>query len=827
MGIDSMNQATRGVGPKIGDSEPALIVLASRTDLAPRVRNLLEGILSACSSGLERALVATLNDVEMQLFKLAEQGRSNEQQHRCFETLREIKRGRADVAPRYMLAMEDALARFDRQHEAAVDAPAQRRPGTPVKQELSLVETSDLEESLALQELAAKAEIRQAPALSALGYRFGVLAGAPAFDAETLPIGPPRLGDALRHACACLDITTDHRVLLYRTFDQMATSAIGEFYEAVNTYLINQRILRNLRAQMPRGKGSATATENTATAEAAKQAESRQAEAQAPLGYSPSPAARAGAATSPTRDTPRGMHPYPAAPMGADTAPRAGGMPNWMPSEQAHAAPADERDSELFTTLRELLAGRRHALGVADTAAGGSGHIPSGDDVQSVLGALQSKPISPLMMGGKVVQRSVAHLKQDLLAHLRQLAPDGKTPQLAAEDSDTIDLVGMLFDYIMKNVRPDGSTQSLMTKLQVPLLRVALRDKSFFTRRTHPARQLLNAIAETGSHWLDDSEGPADRSLVDKMQIVVDRVTQEFDGDLGLMENMLGDLSQHMHTLARKAEVAERRHVDAAKGREKLVVAREQAGDAINARIAAARPNKLVRTLLEKAWTDVLALTLLRQGENSETYKQRLAVADQLLASGGGRDSKPPMALRAEIETGLGQVGYHKDDIQAVVKHLFLPEEAANDENPSSNTELAIKLKSKTRLGDIGLDEPAKPKPAQKKKPLVPDSEQARMFERLKTLPFGTWFEFRTNQQGDKVRRKLAWFSTLTGRCLFVNQRGVRTDERMLEQLALDIIGGQASIVEPEQESLVDRAWKAIVSSLKQLVGNDPLPVPA
>jgi hypothetical protein len=109
----------------------------------------------------------------------------------------------------------------------------------------------------------------------------------------------------------------------------------------------------------------------------------------------------------------------------------------------------------------------------------------------------------------------------------------------------------------------------------------------------------------------------------------------------------------------------------------------------------------------------------------------------------------------------------------------------------------------------------------------VPDSEQARMFERLKTLPFGTWFEFRTNQQGDKVRRKLAWFSTLTGRCLFVNQRGVRTDERMLEQLALDIIGGQASIVEPEQESLVDRAWKAIVSSLKQLVGNDPVPVPA
>jgi hypothetical protein len=509
-------------------------------------------------------------------------------------------------------------------------------------------------------------------------------------------------------------------------------------------------------------------------------------------------------------------------------------MPSWAPDPYGHAAPADERDSELFTTLRELLAGRRHALGLADAPMAGS-YRPSGEDVQSVLGALQSKPISPMTLGGKVVQRSVAHLKQDLLAHLRQLTPDGKAPQLAAEDSDTIDLVGMLFDYITKNTRPNGNTQSLLTKLQVPLLRVALKDKSFFTRRAHPARQMLNAIAETGSHWIDDTEGPADRALIDKMQIVVDRVTQEFDGNLGLMENMLADLSQHMHTLARKAEVAERRHVDAAKGREKLEVARVQARNAIAERVATAKPGKLVRTLLEQAWTDVLALTLLRQGENSEIYKKRLGVAEQLLAIGNElRSSENQLSplLRTEIETGLDQVGYHKDDIQAVVKRLFLPEAAANEAEPVSNTEIALKLKSKPRLGDetTAPASVAATAKAEKMKALAPDSAEARMLEKLKTMPFGSWFEFRTNQQGDKVRRKLAWFSTLTGRCLFVNQRGVRTDEKSLDQLARDIVSGQANIVEPEQESIVDRAWKAIMSSLKNLMGGsgqDPLPVPA
>jgi hypothetical protein len=107
--------------------------------------------------------------------------------------------------------------------------------------------------------------------------------------------------------------------------------------------------------------------------------------------------------------------------------------------------------------------------------------------------------------------------------------------------------------------------------------------------------------------------------------------------------------------------------------------------------------------------------------------------------------------------------------------------------------------------------------------------EEIQMLEHLKTIPFGTWFEFATNQQGDRVRRKLSWFSTVTGRCLFVNQRGARAQDRTLEQLARDIVRGQANIAELEQESLVDRAWNAIVKSLKQLTGQaaNARPVPA
>jgi Protein of unknown function (DUF1631) len=400
---------------------------------------------------------------------------------------------------------------------------------------------------------------------------------------------------------------------------------------------------------------------------------------------------------------------------------------------------------------------------------------------------------------------------------------------LKREDSDTIDLVGMLFDYIEKSAPANGSTQKMLTRLQVPLLRVALRDKSFFSHGSHPARLLLNAIAETGIHWIDDSEGETDPLLLKKMHLVIERLNTEFDGDLSLIERMLGDLSQHMQTLKHKAEVSERRLVDASKGREKLALARETAGNAVAERIATAKPGRLLRTMLEQAWTDVLALTLLRHGESSDAYEKQLAVADQLIAAGSATTAADPSAvaaLRQEVGKGLGQVGFHHDEIQAVVRHLLAPEDVAREENPASQTQIAMRIKSMTHLGPAGEEKPMRAA-AVRRASLKLNAAEEQMLERLKTLAFGTWFEFATNQQGDRVRRKLSWYSTVTGHCLFVNPRGARAFERTLEQLARDIVRGQANIAAPEQESLVDRAWKAIVTSLRQLTGSAAAARPA
>ena len=782
-----------------------LTSLASRNDLPARARQVLEGVLGLFSRNLERSLVPVLDEFEICLVRQASKARAGEPGQRSLESVRKLKSTRSELLPRLILALEDGVARLD---QRAIGAPKKAAPTKLSLQDMELVGSTDLDESLTLQDIAARLEARHSLALYELGHRFAVLIARPAFDAESMPLGPTHVGQALRYAAAALGVPVDHRVLLYEVFDRLAMSGLGSLYAAANMHFIEQGIFRHLQVQTAlRGRA--------AGARPGVDPRSTTASASEPVAPLPRPA------------------PKKTSTMGEDTAAfglaafevvsapvRAASRPAAPTREAPLRTAAELRDAEQFKPVREWLAARRHALCIAPTMKDAEAYEPSAREVQSALGTLQIRSPPTIMLGGKVVHRTLAQLKQDLLNQLRQVTPAGQTLQLSDEDSDTIEVVGLLFDELMHTLRASGRTPALLTRLQVPILRVALRDKGFFLRADHPARQLLNTVAETGVHWIDDVGGESDAALIERVQRAIERVNHEFDTDLKLLERINDELLLHMQSLARRADVAERRLVDAARGREKLAMARETASRAIADRLGAAKPSRLVRTLLEQAWTDVLALTVLRQGEDSEIYKRQLEVADQLIAAGdaGQGAGNRPLAgeWREAIETGLGQVGYHDDEVRAVVDRLFTPERAEGDGSAISQTDLAMRLKSKMRLGETVAAEAPMQSAQLRQASLQLNAEETQMLDRLKAMPAGSWFELIGKTPSDRTRLKLSWFSPLSGRCLLVNQRGARVDECDLDHLARDVVAGRVRLSPPERESLLDRSWKAVVTALRQ-----------
>ena len=75
-------------------------------------------------------------------------------------------------------------------------------------------------------------------------------------------------------------------------------------------------------------------------------------------------------------------------------------------------------------------------------------------------------------------------------------------------DHMVIDVVGSLFDQILSDSRVPPQMAREIARLQLPVLRVALNDSTFFSTRRHPVRRFVNRIASLACAFDDFDDGP-------------------------------------------------------------------------------------------------------------------------------------------------------------------------------------------------------------------------------------------------------------------------------------------------------------------------------
>lgn len=737
----------------VTETQPMRSMLESAR-LPPRVQHILERVLALASDELAVRLERMLVDFEERLFRHAEQARNPTQQSMHFETLRSVRVNRSDLVPRFLHELERTLSRIREPVEGHDEAPQ------PVGGfgHLRLVDDDEVTEASALRAMAVRHEARSSLPLLLLGQRFGVLAGSPAFEASTLPVGPQALTRILAEASSVLQIRQDARLELFQSFETHVLGHYAHLVDALNGLLAREGVLPDL-AYVPLRTRRVNPKAAAASAERA-------------------PAGQRVAGASPAAQPHTG----------------------WM----GEVTGGSEQDDVTFQLLQELLADRKGLIGKLRTEPQApTGPYLSTEELQQILAARQAQaaatpPGGPARPG----QSGLAALRQVLLSQGRRV--HGESAALSQADTDVIELLGLLFTEMARDMRQESTGTSLLERLQIPLLRVALRDHAFFARAQHPARQLLNAVAESGASWLAEDE--RDPVLEGQLQKAVDHVVKHYTGDNSVFVAANRPLQEHLHAMARKAEVAERRNVEAARGKERLEVSKTRAREVLDGLVGDRTLPRFIRSLFDQAWADVLTLTLLRSSEDSEAWRVTLEDTRALVSA-----SFDGMAVPAEVEhrvrEGLQLVGYHEDDAQVIARKLC-GIDAPESDDAATRTELAMKLKARARLGEQALPE---------RPPLPPRTEEEEAcYEKLCTLPFGTWFEFQTNQQGDVVRRRLAWHSSITGHVLFVNQRGQRVDEQTLDTLARAMARGQARIVTTSVGRLIDRAWHATLGALRK-----------
>lgn len=770
-------------------NQPSVLATLDSQPLPRRVREILKALLKIASDELERAVGTSIRDFEQQLHVQVESGADRSRKNTWQEVQERVADARTDIVLGFMNALEAEMANLQ-------DPKIKRghlQTGYRNSDELALVNDLEIEETSALTDAATRAELQHSLAMFLIGQRFGVLAGRPAFDVENLPVGPQALCRSIRRATEKLNLEVEARLLLFRSFERQVMPLYGGLVEAMNNELARRGVLPNLQYVPVR----------------ARRVEQKPGASIAPdlIDHGLSLVGAGGERTARTNLRDRANDGSGSA-LPPDLARQAAELLAALTSGQGDIA-----TDQAYGVLRQLMSSRRQLLGKLNPDRGRetreAPYVVPPSTLQEVLRGMQSRPFAPVVAQGRAMPRSVGHLKQDMLALLRRVAPNQEAPSLSEEDNDAIDLIGMLYDSLMRDVKPGSAASTLLTKLQVPLMRVALQDSAFFTRHEHPARQMLNTIAETSTRWLvdDDADG-----LAQQMHSIVDRAVREYKGDPTVFQGVLQELMGHLQILSRKAEVAERRHVEAARGKEKLTLAREHATRSIEELVKGQKLPRFTRTMLTQAWTDVMALTALRHGDDSLAWKRQLQIAERLLEiarnpNGDHPDSlDPEHHLQREIEEGLTKVGYQGEDVSAIARRLVHPNQD-NKDDTSSRTELTMRLKAQARLGE---ELPGK---HGRRIPLT-SAELAQM-QLVQQAPIGTWFEFIINPQGDRVRRRLSWLSHSTGDVLFVNQRGQKNAEYTLDSLARLLAKGQVAIIEEDKVNVIDRAWENVLNALR------------
>jgi hypothetical protein len=760
---------------------------------APEPARLDEPLKSVRDASVRRVAELTgalFENVDDALFDRAEHARSNALQAEFFEAMREIRKKRQRAERVLLEAIERIFADFalDKLIAPQGDAPAGN--GST----LSLLGEAELEESLAISGMVTKAESRLSRQLYALNRRLSAVRGGAAVTDATNPIGPAQLCDALRRMVAEFEIDLPVRLIVYKLGDRFVMSALDLLYDEVNTQLIRAGVLPQLRHRM----------------------------ASAPPGTS------AGATPAAT----------PAA--GAGNAPR---------SATAAEASADSYDAGIYDTLRNLLALRHATLDEATSATSMPLAHAEPDrlapaDLLSALHILQNQMLQSLAADALSARQSGAReLKRVLLEQADQLQA-GQRASIAHVDEDTIDLVGMLFEFIVQDRALPSSMQALLGRLQIPYLKIAILDRRLFTHKNHPARELLDQMAQACIGKSDTSDASDDdQALYDRIREIVEAILRDFDDDVGTIERARSEFSDWLCATRRRAELAEKRTAETARGREKLDHARRLATSEMRARCAERDLPALVHGLLNGPFVQFLVLTALRQGDKSVEWRQALGFADTLVWSvapkvddaARARLGKLLPTMLDYLRESLHQVAWRDDDIdkvQSELKALYAPAlqptaadaavpPAASEDattRPSASAAAARpaaalleQLERTVRASDyVGVPEP---------NPV--DAVDAIYLDQVKQMQVGTWVEFGNPDTGAKERAKLSWISPISSKYLFVDRKGLKVADKTVAALAAELAAGRVTLLDDSQP-LFERAMGAVVERLRTF-----LPPPA
>jgi len=313
---------------------------------------------------------------------------------------------------------------------------------------------------------------------------------------------------------------------------------------------------------------------------------------------------------------------------------RAGGTKADAGKAAADGAPAEEAGTQSAddVTSAGLMSALQQVMNATAGAPGAVGEAQAKVRQTEVLGSLTALQhgTAPTGDGGMPVI-DPALIGAGNTNVLRELKAANVTEGMGQVDVVMFDVVSMMFDFILDDENVPDPMKALIGRLQIPLLKVALIDKSFFSKKSHPARKLLNLLAEAALGWNQDhDEGGVYYARVDSY---VRRVLEEFEDSIDVFDVVYGQLKEFLADQEQVAEASTQGAASAIEDRERLEQARVRAQQTIAKSFHGKPVPDVIQKFFHNRWKELLVFCYFDEGDEGDNWRQSVETMDQVIWS--------------------------------------------------------------------------------------------------------------------------------------------------------------------------------------------------
>ncbi|MET4695754.1 DUF1631 family protein [Endozoicomonas lisbonensis] len=407
------------------------------------------------------------------------------------------------------------------------------------------------------------------------------------------------------------------------------------------------------------------------------------------------------------------------------------------------------------------------------------------------------------------------------------LTDRGITQSLSPRQEDLINMVGLLFEYIIDDHELPDIIKKIIGLLQIPVLKLALIDHDFLCNREHPGRQLLNDMTSAGMHCKDDDE-----PIVQLIENNVMTIIHSFTDNPNIFSECLREFNKNLLSINRRsmqaaeedqwdtegAEEANLNSVESTKECSEPVtdpasntIAASPVDDIVDSYLTRHNVPKSLNDLVCSAWKDVLQFSL-EQNSSDEHWFHRVNILDMLLWNLQESHQKSIPDDDWKILKAYLIEQFHEVDMNPFAvaewfhiidsmtnKHIDLEEEIVIQKTTDQQKNQQIFTTDEIRESELS---------DQEFDITVPDTRR-QPFSDTEMPVVGQWVEF-IGKNDHRLRCKLATIHLHTDRYIFVNKSGMKVAEWSGLELGKAIQHHRVELLNDQQ--FFDRALQAVMN---------------